>query len=56
VEVLPNTQGLVQISEISNDRVNKVKDVLSEGQVVKVKAIGVDKRGKLKLSMKAIES
>jgi len=56
VEVLPNTQGLVHISEISNERVNKVKDVLSEGQVVKVKAIGQDKRGKLKLSMKAIES
>jgi len=56
VEVLPNTQGLVHISEISKDRVNKVKDVLSEGQLVKVKAIGFDKRGKLKLSMKAVET
>ncbi len=56
VEVLPNTQGLVHISEISNERVNKVKDVLSEGQVVKVKAIGMDKRGKLKLSIKALDS
>lgn len=55
VEVLPNKQGLVHISEISKERVNKVKDVLSEGQVVNVKAIGVDKRGKLKLSMKALE-
>ncbi|MBU2645340.1 polyribonucleotide nucleotidyltransferase [bacterium] len=55
VEILPNTQGLVHISEISSERVNKVKDVLSEGQVVKVKAIGLDKRGKLKLSMKALE-
>lgn len=55
VEVLPNTQGLVHISEISSERVNKVKDVLNEGQVVKVKAIGMDKRGKLKLSMKAVE-
>ena len=54
VEILPNTQGLVHISEISNDRVNKVEDVLSEGQVVPVKAIGFDKRGKLKLSMKAV--
>jgi polyribonucleotide nucleotidyltransferase len=53
VEVLPNTQGLVHISEISKDRVNKVEDVLNEGQVVRVKAIGFDKRGKLKLSMKA---
>jgi polyribonucleotide nucleotidyltransferase len=55
VEVLPNTQGLVHISEISNERVNKVEDVLNEGQVVPVKAIGFDKRGKLKLSMKAVE-
>lgn len=54
VEILPNTQGLVHISEISNERVNKVEDVLSEGQVVPVKAIGFDKRGKLKLSMKAV--
>mgnify|MGYP005629751859 CR=1 FL=1 len=53
VEVLPNTQGLVHISEISKDRVNKVEDVMNEGQVVRVKAIGFDKRGKLKLSMKA---
>lgn len=54
VEVLPNTQGLVHISEISQERVKKVEDVLSEGQVVPVKAIGFDKRGKLKLSMKAV--
>jgi polyribonucleotide nucleotidyltransferase len=55
VEILPNTQGLVHISEISKERVNKVEDVLNEGQVVPVKAIGFDKRGKLKLSMKAVE-
>jgi polyribonucleotide nucleotidyltransferase len=55
VEILPNTQGLVHISEISKDRVDKVEDVLNEGQVVPVKAIGFDKRGKLKLSMKAVE-
>jgi len=54
VEVLPNAQGLVHISEISKERVNKVKDVLNEGQAVRVKAIGFDKRGKLKLSMKAV--
>jgi polyribonucleotide nucleotidyltransferase len=54
VEVLPNTQGLVHISEIAKERVNKVEDLLSEGQVVSVKAIGFDKRGKLKLSMKAV--
>jgi polyribonucleotide nucleotidyltransferase len=55
VEVLPNTQGLVHVSEISQKRVKNVKDVLKENQVVKVKAIGFDHRGKLKLSMKAIE-
>jgi len=54
VEVLPNTQGLVHVSEISDERVERVEDVLSEGQVVTVKAIGRDKRGKLKLSMKAV--
>ena len=55
VEVLPNTQGLVHVSEISQKRVKNVKDVLKENQVVKVKAIGFDHRGKLKLSMKAVE-
>ena len=56
VEVLPNTQGLVHVSEISDERVENVEDVLSEGQVVMVKAIGRDKRGKLKLSMKAVNA
>ncbi len=54
VEILPNTQGLVHVSEISDERVERVEDVLSEGQIVTVKAIGLDKRGKLKLSMKAV--
>ncbi|OGG93055.1 MAG: polyribonucleotide nucleotidyltransferase [Candidatus Lambdaproteobacteria bacterium RIFOXYD2_FULL_50_16] len=56
VEILPNTQGLVHVSEISEERVENVEDVLSEGQVVTVKAIGRDKRGKLKLSMKAVHA
>lgn len=55
VEILPNTQGLVHISEISDDHIKNVEEVLSEGQVVPVKAIGFDKRGKLKLSMKAVK-
>jgi len=54
VEILPGTQGLVHVSEISDERVENVSDVLSEGQVVKVKAVGLDKRGKLRLSMKAV--
>ncbi|PCI29084.1 MAG: polyribonucleotide nucleotidyltransferase [SAR324 cluster bacterium] len=53
VEVLPNTQGLVHVSEIAKERVENVEDVLNEGQMIKVKAIGFDKRGKLKLSIKA---
>ncbi len=56
VEILPNTQGLVHVSEISEERVENVFDVLSEGQMVACKAIGLDKRGKLKLSMKAVNS
>lgn len=56
VEILPGTQGLVHISEISKKRVNKVTDVLREGQTTDVKAIGFDHRGKLKLSIKAVEN
>ncbi len=47
--------GLVHISEIKNERVQKVSDVLSEGQVVKVKVIGIDDRGKVKLSMRLVD-
>ena len=55
VNVLPGIDGLVHISQISNDRVENVTDVLSEGQIIKVKLIGIDERGKLNLSMKALE-
>lgn len=55
VNVLPGIDGLVHISQISNDRVENVTDVLSEGQVIRVKLIGIDERGKLNLSMKALE-
>jgi polyribonucleotide nucleotidyltransferase len=48
--------GLVHISELSNERVNQVTDVVREGDAVRVKVIGFDQRGKVKLSMKAIES
>ncbi|MBU6167334.1 MAG: polyribonucleotide nucleotidyltransferase [Alphaproteobacteria bacterium] len=47
--------GLVHISEIKNERVANVKDVLTEGQQVKVKVIGVDDRGKVKLSMRLVD-
>jgi len=54
VEVLPGKEGLVHISEIARERIDKVEDVLSLGDEVKVKCIGVDPRGKVKLSMKAL--
>lgn len=47
--------GLVHISEMKNHRVDKVSDVVNEGDEVKVKLIGIDNRGKVKLSMKAID-
>ncbi|HTK36297.1 MAG TPA: polyribonucleotide nucleotidyltransferase [Caulobacteraceae bacterium] len=47
--------GLVHISQISKDKVGKVSDVLSEGQMVKVKLLGFDDRGKTKLSMKIVD-
>jgi polyribonucleotide nucleotidyltransferase len=47
--------GLVHVSQIANERVNKVSDVLSEGQAVKVKLVGFDDRGKTRLSMKVVD-
>ncbi len=47
--------GLVHISEIKNERVSVVKDVLSEGQAVKVKVLGIDERGKVRLSMRLVD-
>ena len=47
--------GLVHISELSQNRVQKTSDVVKEGDVVKVKLVGLDNRGKIKLSMKAVD-
>jgi len=47
--------GLVHISELKNERVETVSDVVAEGDEVKVKLIGMDNRGKLKLSMKRVD-
>ncbi len=55
VTILPGRDGLVHISQISNERVQKVSDKLSEGDVVKVKVLEVDKQGRIRLSMKAID-
>ena len=54
VNFLGKTDGLVHISQIKNERVEKVDDVLKEGDEVKVKVLDVDGRGKIKLSMKAV--
>jgi polyribonucleotide nucleotidyltransferase len=47
--------GLVHVSQIASERVNKVSDVLTEGQIVKVKLLGFDDRGKTRLSMKVVD-
>jgi polyribonucleotide nucleotidyltransferase len=54
VQILPGRDGLVHISQISEERVEKVSDKLSEGDIVKVKVLEIDKQGRIRLSMKAI--
>ncbi len=54
VNILPGRDGLVHISQISNQRIEDVNDVLKEGQEVEVKLIEIDRQGRLKLSMKAL--
>jgi len=54
VTILPGKDGLVHVSQISNERVEKVSDKLKEGDIVKVKVLEVDKQGRIRLSMKAI--
>jgi polyribonucleotide nucleotidyltransferase len=55
VTILPGRDGLVHISQICQERVEKVSDKLAEGDVVKVKVLEVDKQGRVRLSMKAVE-
>ena len=54
VQVLPGKDGLLHISQIAQERVNKVEDYVKEGQVVRVKVLETDDRGRVKLSMKAV--
>lgn len=54
VNVLPGKDGLLHISEIVNERVNDIKDYLKEGQVVRVKVIQTDEKGRIRLSAKAL--
>ena len=56
VNFMGSTDGLVHISQLKNERVEKVEDVISEGDMVKVKVLDIDSRGKIKLSMKAVEA
>ncbi len=55
VTIMPGKDGLVHVSQISNERVEKVSDKLKEGDIVKVKVLEVDKQGRIRLSMKAVD-
>ena len=55
VNLLGSIDGLCHISELSNERVGKVSDVVKEGDMVKVKVLAIDDRGKIKLSMRAVD-
>src|SRR6266478_5870139 len=55
VQLLPGKDGLLHISQISQERVNNVSDYLKEGQRVKVKVLEADEKGRVRLSMKAVK-
>ncbi len=54
VEIFPGTEGLVHVSNLAQERVKNVTDVVNEGDIVTVKATGLDRRGKISLSMKDV--
>ena len=54
VEIMPGTEGLLHISELAHDRVEKTEDVVKKGDMVRVKLLSVDERGRMKLSRKAL--
>ncbi|NLX17772.1 MAG: polyribonucleotide nucleotidyltransferase, partial [Desulfobulbus sp.] len=53
VQILPGTDGMVHISELANERVKNVTDVVKEGDIIKVKVLEIDNRGRIRLSRKA---
>ena len=55
VNILPGKDGLVHISQISDERVNNVRDVMAEGDDVQVKVLDIDGQGRVKLTMKDID-
>ncbi|MBV8659256.1 MAG: polyribonucleotide nucleotidyltransferase [Burkholderiales bacterium] len=54
VQIMPGRDGLVHVSQIANERVNNVADYLKEGQIVRVKALEQDEKGRVRLSIKAV--
>ena len=54
VEILPGQEGLVHISELAPHRVEKVEDIVKEGEIIKVKVKGVDEQGKISLTHKDV--
>ena len=52
VQIMPGTEGLLHISQIAEERVEKVSDYVNEGDIIKVKVLDLDQRGRIKLSMK----
>ena len=55
INIMPGIDGMVHISQLSNERVESVEDVLHEGQIVQAKLVGIDERGRLSLSLKDVE-
>ena len=55
VNILPGKDGLVHISQISEERVNNVRDVMAEGDDVQVKLLDIDGQGRVKLTMKDVD-
>ncbi len=56
VTILPGKDGLVHVSQICEERVENVSDKLTEGELIKVKVLEIDKQGRIRLSMKAVEA
>ena len=56
VTILPGKDGLVHISQISDERVERVSDKLKEGDVIRVKVLEVDRQGRIRLSMRNVDA
>jgi len=56
VTILPGKDGLVHISQISDERVERVSDELNEGDIIRVKVLEVDRQGRIRLSMRSLDA